>query len=109
MSEELAQDPNTPPELLTKLAAANEAEVRYCVAGNPSTPAEVLEALARDEGNFEQFGDGNDFHDYFVYERALRNPSLPIEALQRLAAHQQDYPQGLAAKVLRERLAKRQP
>jgi hypothetical protein len=108
MNEDQAQDPNTPPEVLATLATSNEAEVRYCVAGNPSTPAAVLEALARDEGNFEQFGDGNDFHDYFVYDRALRNPSLPIEALQRLASHNQDYLQELAAKALQERLA-RQP
>ena len=107
MSEEQAQNPNTPPEVLAKLATSDEAEVRYCVAGNPSTPAEVLESLARDESNFEEFGDGNDFHDYFVYDRALRNPSLPIKALERLAARDHDYLQGLAAKELQERLARR--
>jgi len=46
--KEVAQNPNTPPETLERLANDEDYWVRYWVARNPNTPPETLESLAND-------------------------------------------------------------
>ena len=41
-----AQDENTPPEILAELAKSKDKEILRLVAGNPNTPAEILEKLS---------------------------------------------------------------
>lgn len=43
-----ALNPNTPPEILKKLAQDGDRHLRESVGGNPSTPVEVLELFAND-------------------------------------------------------------
>ena len=45
-----AADPSTPPEVLTALARDDDPFVRWAVVRNPSTPPEVLAALAKVAG-----------------------------------------------------------
>ena len=42
----LAKNKNTSPEILEKLADDEEGDVRYYVAENPDTPADILKKLA---------------------------------------------------------------
>lgn len=46
---QIARNPDSPPDLLKKLAEDNYWAVRMAVAGNPHTPPETLERLAEDE------------------------------------------------------------
>ena len=46
---ELAENLNTPPEILALLAKDTEWYVRCMVAQNPSTSSEILALLAKDE------------------------------------------------------------
>jgi len=46
---EIAENPNTPVELLTKLATDKSEDVRFAVAENPNTPVESLIKLATDK------------------------------------------------------------
>ena len=59
-----AHDPNSPPEVLEKLANDRDWRVRQEVANNPNTPPEVLEMLASD-GNI------------WVRCRVAYNPNTP--------------------------------
>jgi len=49
--EKLAEDPNTPEDILRELAKDKDEDwwVRAYVASNPNTPDDVLRALAKDE------------------------------------------------------------
>ena len=69
---ELARNPNTPPEILARLANDNDYYVIQYVAGNPNTPPETLERLANDE-------------DYGVLYCVAENPNTPQESLKNLA------------------------
>ena len=53
---EVADNPNTPPEILTILARDEYWSVRYGVARNPNTPPEILTILARDENDYVRWG-----------------------------------------------------
>ena len=57
---DLARNPNTPPEILARLANDNNWGVRCRVAYNPNTSPENLERLANDD-------------DYWVSFRVARN------------------------------------
>jgi len=46
---DLAQNPNTPVDILGDLAKDEDWEVRWTVAERPNTPDDVLRALAKDE------------------------------------------------------------
>jgi hypothetical protein len=46
---DLAENHNTPPETLERLANGGNANLRWLVAFNPNTPPEALERLANDE------------------------------------------------------------
>jgi len=68
----VANNPNTPVEVLKKLADDNFWGVRDRVANNPNTPAEVLKELADD--------------DYWgVRFLVANNPNTPVEVLKKLA------------------------
>jgi len=45
----LAENPNTPTEILKVLATDEDYDVRSLVAGNPNTPVETLKVLATDK------------------------------------------------------------
>ena len=49
MKYDLANNPNTPKEILTKLATDKNYYVRYRVARNPNTSVEVLTKLSTDK------------------------------------------------------------
>ncbi|MHB1762645.1 MAG: HEAT repeat domain-containing protein [Acidimicrobiales bacterium] len=70
--EAVAWNPNTPGEALAGLAEDEDEDVRAAVAGNPSTPREVLAGLAEDE-------------DEDVRAAVAGNPSTPREVLAGLA------------------------
>ena len=53
---ELAQNPNTPQEVLASLATDEYSGVRYGVTRNPNTPQEVLASLATDEDSSVRYG-----------------------------------------------------
>ena len=68
----VAENPNTPVELLQQLAKDEDIGVRRDVAGNPNTPIPLLEKLAEDKGAFAREG-------------VAGNPNTPVELLQQLA------------------------
>lgn len=70
--QSVAKNPNTPKEVLEKLADDKSEVVRYAVAKNPSTPKEVLEKLTNDD-------------DWNVRDLVARNSSTPKEVLEKLA------------------------
>ena len=59
----VAENPNTPADVLTELAKDSDWCVRRNVAENPNTPIDVLTELAKDS-------------DYDVRRNAARNPKL---------------------------------
>jgi hypothetical protein len=66
----IAENPSTPAKVLEALA--KDKYVRFSVAMNPSTPAVVLETLAKDE------------NEYVRYNVAM-NPSTSAKVLEALA------------------------
>ena len=68
----IAQNPNTPVDVLTKLAEDDDKEVRRNTARNPNTPVDVLRGLAKDK------------HDNVRWDVA-RNPNTPVDVLRKLA------------------------
>ena len=46
--EELAGNPNTPPEMLRELAQNENIDIRMTVAANPSIPLNLAESLMQD-------------------------------------------------------------
>ena len=69
---DLAENPNTPPETLDRLANDNNATVRWRVAANPNTSSETLDRLSYDE-------------EWCVRECVARNPNTTQESLKNLA------------------------
>ena len=59
----VAENPNTPADVLTELAKDRDCDVRCFVARNPNTPADVLTELAKDS-------------DYIVRYLVARDPKL---------------------------------
>jgi 3-methyladenine DNA glycosylase AlkC len=74
----VAENPNTPPEVLEKLANDVDYWVRYGVAENPNTPPKVLEQLATDE-------------DYIIRCYVAKNPNTLPEVLEKLANDEDLY------------------
>jgi hypothetical protein len=48
----VAENPNTPPEVLERLATDDNVDVRYGVAENPYIPAHILQRLADDDNPY---------------------------------------------------------
>jgi len=95
--EAVAQHLKTPASSSQKLAQVPELSVRQAVAQNPNTPISALEKLAKDENTIVRMhtakktnlspqileglaGDSSDE----VRKKAMVNPSLPIEAVERI-------------------------
>lgn len=68
----VAQNPNTPPDVLAELVQDKEGIVRVAVAANTNTPIYVLTDLANDESGY-------------VREAVANNPSTPPDVLVDLA------------------------
>lgn len=68
---QIARNPDSPPDLLKKLAEDNYWAVRMAVAGNPHTPLEILIRLTIDP-------DSN------VQKALQSNPGLPTNTRRRL-------------------------
>ena len=54
-NRELAQDPNTTPEILKTLATDGDSSVRCRVAQNPNTTPEILKVLATDDNDYVRY------------------------------------------------------
>ncbi len=97
LCEAVAQNLNTPVSCLQKLAQSAETKVREAVAQNPNTPISILEQLSKDnkydvllqiaqrtnlspEILEELAGSKSDQ----VREKAMLNPSLPKDAVERI-------------------------
>ena len=74
----LAKNKNASPEILEKLADDEDANVRYYVAENPKTPADILKKLARED---EESG---------VRQAVAYNPNTPADILKKLAEDKDD-------------------
>jgi len=72
---EVAENPNTPPEILTLLAQDEDWDVRRRVAQNPNTPAEILTILARDKDGIVRYG-------------VAHNPNATREVIQTVRAYE---------------------
>jgi pentose-5-phosphate-3-epimerase len=77
LREVVATNTAITPALAKKLTKGKYANTLLGLAKNPSTPAEILEELAK---NFERFG-----------EALAQNPSTPLDMLQQLAAYGPDH------------------
>jgi len=69
---EVAANPNTPPEILAKLAKDKDADVRVAVAKNPNTPRHILIELAYDPDSLLA---------------VAKNPNTPRHILAKLARY----------------------
>ncbi len=79
MEEYAASRHLTSPELLRELSQHEDWRVRAEVAGNQSTPIDILAILAEDPHNY------GSQDTYYVRQRAAINPSIPIEILRKPA------------------------
>jgi hypothetical protein len=68
----VAENPKTPVETLTRLSGDEDSGVRIAVAENPKTPTETLTRLSGDE-------------DFAVRMAVAENPKTPTETLTRLS------------------------
>jgi hypothetical protein len=68
----VAGNPNTPRQVLTRLATDEEPAIRRCVAVNPKTPIDVLRRLATDTSSEVRLA-------------ITENPNAPTEVLVSLA------------------------
>ena len=83
-NRELAQDPNTNPEILKSLATDDDWVVRCWVARNPNTTPEILASLATD-------------CDWDVRCVVARHPKTTLEILKSLATDDYRYVRYYAA------------
>jgi hypothetical protein len=91
--------------LLRKLATNSEPSTRYSVAGNPRTPAGVLEALSVDEGfsrhmMYMTFNGGMSPFATDPTEEMIRcsikfavihNPNTPLEIISKIASNEENF------------------
>ena len=103
--EIVAKNPKTPPEVLADLVGRRGwSRLFKNVAHNPSTPAETLLVLSRDEDNDVRAGVASnpnvpvealaellDDVSLFVRQRASSNPAVGLEQLEALAASPDAY------------------
>jgi hypothetical protein len=84
----VASNPQTPAEMLVTLATDKDYYVREGVASNANTPVEVLGVLAHDE-------------DVYVRYYVARNANTPVEVLGVLAHDEDDDVRSIAQDRLR--------
>ncbi|HEY9871699.1 MAG TPA: hypothetical protein V6D08_21255 [Candidatus Obscuribacterales bacterium] len=83
----VAENPRTPVSTLVQLASDPSVDVRLSVAENPNTPPAVLERLAADDNVDVRYG-------------VAENPYIPAHILQRLAEDDNPYVACRAQKTL---------
>ena len=83
----VAENPKTPVEMLKQLAFDNHPEVRLAVAENSHTPKETLSLLANDENADVRYG-------------VAENPHMPEHILLSLARDENPYVRCRALKTL---------
>lgn len=83
----VAENPRTPVTVLLQMASDPNIDVRLSVAENPNTPPEVLEQLAADDNVDVRYG-------------VAENPHIPAEILGRLAEDDNPYVACRAQKTL---------
>lgn len=77
---ELAQNLDTPPDILSQLSKDRDPSVRCSVAKNPNTPVEYLVQLAMEDRN------------KMVCEAAFNNPALPSNIRNLITLAEDEYP-----------------
>jgi hypothetical protein len=82
-----AENPRTPIEILTRLASDDHCDVRLAVAENPHTPPEVLAMLGNDEDADVRYG-------------VAENPHMPENILLKLSEDDNPYVRCRALKTL---------
>ena len=83
----VAENPGTPAKLLMKLATDTNSDVRLGVAENPHTPPETLTLLSKDEDSDVRYG-------------VAENPHMPEEILIQLTEDENPYVRCRALKTL---------
>ena len=83
--ERVAEDPNTPADVLAKLSTDSFTSVREHVAGNPNTPANVLTRMS------------TDFNSFVRWDVAM-NPSAPADVLTKMSTDPDEYVRRCVAK-----------
>lgn len=86
--QSIAENPKSPPEVLRKLCEDIEAEVRLAIAENPNTPADVLATLATDVDVDVRYG-------------VAENPRMPETILFALSSDENPYIKCRALKTLK--------
>ena len=76
--EDIAAEPETPPDILRELGKSRSKTVRKVVAGNPNTPVETLIKLSKDKQEF-------------VRSSVARNPNTPVDILIELSKDEDSY------------------
>lgn len=84
----VAENPRTPVQTLVQLSCDPSVDVRLSVAENPNTPPVVLEQLACDENVDVRYG-------------VAENPHIPVHILSRLTEDDNPYVACRAQKTLR--------
>lgn len=82
-----AENPNTPVKILQELAGDQHSDVRLAAAENPSTPQETLAILAADEDTDVRYG-------------VAENPHMPEDILVKLCEDDNPYVRCRALKTL---------
>lgn len=83
----VAENPRTPLEALSRLATDADSDVRLAVAENPNTPPEILATLSEDENVDVRYG-------------VAENPHMPEEILLKLSEDDNPYIRCRALKTL---------
>ncbi len=78
-TDAIARDPQTPPDVLAKLAKDRWWSVRMAVAGNPNTPWDTFLTLARDRENPS------------VRHAVANSPRIPVDLLEEMALDANAY------------------
>ena len=73
----VAENPNTPPDILTQLAGDKDVYVRWGVAANPNTPPDTLVQLAGDKNTDVRWG-------------VAENPNTPADTLVQLTGDKRE-------------------
>lgn len=74
--KKIADDPNTPANILKQLAASGDILIRYIIAFNPSTPSELVEEITIDLAHNRSD---------WICESLAKNLNTPTRALQILS------------------------
>jgi hypothetical protein len=84
-------DPNTPESDLRALSTSDAPLILIAVAGNPSTPLDVVkrflakDSISQDDSNLTLYLPASRYEAYETWDAAASNPSLPVELIEQLA------------------------